>query len=515
MGRIIHQGVQRPNVLVTGGERDTRLQRNFDDVIHGRKDLAPHTSTLFVEGLCMQSDAVGCVHKLNNSEAGLQAIQTVMQMDISPTFMNGSGTKVLTYFQPPELKDIDGGRSLQQVIDKIANPPIFWDAFVHAFKAGKLEEPATLCFAWLLLQLVSLPEDEADPYRPVAQDATIVNSLATSRNDDTRAIAQEIRRVVSTHSIGVLVTGDYGPGGRHDNDFENYREISILPTADEITSRKQPFYRTNDELDNPVTINNRLRPYLDNHFRLLREDMVYYMKEELEIAQGKNKGHRSGLVVDGLKVLGLYCGTPDYRVEWGIRLECVRDLWIFDGVKPKERRATLQSHWWFARHGSVACILINDEPIGFASICRDEDLLSREPPIFVVQLEGESSTINFLTRLKTARNVKMVQIDTASFAYEPVLKAIQDIKDIPLAEELLFWNEDTSTRPPSFDEPSIVAALKLNPNCELQPYLGTPSSVKLDEEQAASLVAGLTKKVSLIQGPPGEFIHFNTGPLCY
>jgi hypothetical protein len=79
------------------------------------------------------------VHRLNNSKEGLNAIQTVMRMDISPTFMNGSATKVLTYFQPPELKDLGGGRYLQQIVSKIANPPIFWDAFVFAFKGGKLK----------------------------------------------------------------------------------------------------------------------------------------------------------------------------------------------------------------------------------------------------------------------------------------------------------------------------------------------------------------------------------------
>jgi len=495
--------------------RAIRLQRNFEDVIYGRRALAPHTSLLFVEGLCMQSDAAGCVHRLNNSKDGLQAIQTVMRMDISPAFMNGSGTKVLTYFQPPELKDLGGGRYLQQIVTKIANPPIFWDAFIHAFKGGKLEEPATLCFAWLLLQLVSLPGDEADPYRPVAQDTTIVDSLAASQNNDIRTIAHKIRHIVSAHSIGVLVTGDYGPGGRHDNDFDDFRKVVILPTADEITSKEQPFYRTSDELDNPATIDTRLGTYLDNQFRLLREDMVYDMREELEIVQGKKKGHRMGLVIDGLKLLDVYCGTPDRRVKWGIQLECAHDLSIFDGVKPKDRKAALQNHRRFAKHGSMSCILINDKVIGFASIYRDEDLLSSKPPVFVVQLEGEASTVNVLTRLKTASNVKMVQIDTALFAYEPVLKAIQDIKDVPLAEELVFWNKDSPTRPPSFDEPDIVSALELDPGCELQSHLQTSSSVKLDQKQATSLITGLTQKVSLIQGPPGGFIRSSFNLQCF
>ena len=123
--------------------------------------------------------------------------------------------------------------------------------------------------------------------------------------------------------------------------------------------------------------------------------------------------------------------------------------------------------------------------------------------------------LHVLTRLKTASNAKMVRIDTALVAYEPVLKATQDIKDVPLAEELLFWDKDSPVRPPSFDEPDIVAALELDPSCELQPYLGTSSSMKLDEKRAASLVTGLTQKFSLIQGPPGKFILLDSSPLYH
>jgi len=485
----------------------------FEDFIHGRRAIAPHTSPLFIEALCTQSDAIGCVRELANSKDGLWTIQAAIEMDISPTFMNGSGTKLLTYFQHPELKDLDGGRHLQQIVAKVANPSIFWDAFILAFKGGKLKEQATFCFAWLLLQLVSLPGDEANPYRPVAQDTAIINPLAASQNSDIRSIVHEIRHIISSHSVGASVTGGCRPGGRHDNDFEDFRKIVILPTADEITSGEQPFYLTGGSVEDSTTSDTRVGTYLDNQFRLLREDMVYEIREELEVVRGK-KDHRAGFAVDGLKLLGVYCGTPGYRVKWGIQLGCTRDLWIFKGVIFKNRRTALQNHRWFAKHGTLVCILVGSEVIGFASIYRDEDLLSKQPPIFTVQLEGEASTVGVLTRLKTASNVKMVQINTALFAYEPVLKAIQDTKFVPLAEELLFWNKGNPIRPPSFGKPDIVTALELDPGCELQPYLGTSFSVKLDEKQVASLVTGLTQKVSLIQGPPGEFIHSGSNTLC-
>ena len=488
--------------------RSIRLRNNFEDVIYGRKTLTRNTSPIFIEGLCSQPDPADCVHKLINSKEGLQAIQNAMRMDISPAFMNGSGAKILTYLQPPDLKDVGGGRYLQQIVTKIANPPIFWDAFIHAFKDRKLDGQATHCFVWLLLQLVSLPGDEANRYCPVAQDATVMDSLSSSSDHNVRTISHRIKHVISTHNVGVQVTGGDGPGGRHDNDFADFRKIAILPTADEVTSKELPFYRTSDELEDPTTVDTRLGTYLDNHFRLLREDMVHDMKEELEALQGKKKKSRVE-AVDGLKLLGVFCGT-DRRVKWGIQLECTHDLWVFKDVKPKDRKATLQKNRRFAKHGSLVCILINNEVIGFGSIHRDEDLLSKKLPVFVVQLEGKANTVNVLTGLKTATKVKMLQVDTAVFAYEPVLKAIQDVREVPLAEELLFWTKDSSTRAPSFDEPAIVDALKSNPGCELRSYLGVPTSVKLDKKQAASLVTGLTQKVSLIQGPPGMLIYLTS-----
>lgn len=216
---------------------------------HPRSEaLTPATSTLFVEGLCMQPDAAGCLHKLNNSKEGLKAIQTLMRMDTSPDFMNGLGTQILTYFQHPGLKDLDGGRYLQRIVTKVGDPPIFWDAFVDSFKGGKLQESATFCFAWLLLQLVSLPGDEADPYRPVAQDTTLVNSLVASRNNDIRTIAHKIRRIV-----GVLVTGDHGPGGRYDMTSRTSEKSPLYPLP-----TKPP--RKNDPTTEPATNWTILRP---------------------------------------------------------------------------------------------------------------------------------------------------------------------------------------------------------------------------------------------------------------
>ena len=57
-----------------------------------------------------------------------------------------------------------------------------------------------------------------------------------------------------------------GPGGRHDNDFEDFRAISILPTANEIASTERAFLRPADVLNDHNTKESRISIHLDNQF---------------------------------------------------------------------------------------------------------------------------------------------------------------------------------------------------------------------------------------------------------
>ena len=134
-------------------------------------------------------------------------------------------------------------------------------AFVLAFEEGKRKGPGC-CF-------------DSPSYwgRSDTQDTTVIDSLAASQNNDIRTIADKIRHIVSAHTIGVLVTGDDRRGGRHDNDFRDFRRIT---SPDEVTSKGYPLYQTSDELGDPATIDTRLGT------DLLREDMVYDRREELE-----------------------------------------------------------------------------------------------------------------------------------------------------------------------------------------------------------------------------------------
>jgi hypothetical protein len=159
------------------------------------------------------------------------------------------------------------------------------------------------------------------------------------------------------------------------------------------------------------------------------------------------------------------------------------------------------------RHQSLTCLIIDGEVAAFPTIHRDEDLLALPLPNIILQLNGEASTRRALLRLKKAKHIKLLQIDTAIFSYEPILKALQDIRDLPLSEELLFWKPGKAVGLLPTIADKVVSALRYDPNQDLQPIVHTVKSIKLDDSQAESLLAGLTQQVSLIQGPPGKVFH--------
>ena len=140
--------------------------------------------------------------------------------------------------------------------------------------------------------------------------------------------------------------------------------------------------------------------------------------------------------------------------------------------------------------------------------------MSKEKPVIIVHLEGKESTLKALKTLKQSNKLTLLQIDTALFAYEFVLKALQGARGVPLADELLFWKKDSSLIECSPQADTIVDALKHDMKVDLQPLLKTKEKIVLDASQAESLLAGLTRRVSLIQGPPGMSSSLDQNSEC-
>ncbi len=484
-------------------QRRARLTRLFDTVLKGTTSLgSPAQCKQYIEAICSHPDPPLCIERIIASRNGIAALQAAIRADLSNETLNRHAVDLIVFLQAPAIKTLSSGQLLTRVLLAIVEPPTFWSVFVTAFKERKLREQGQRCFAWLLLQLILIPGEEESPYLPTAQDVTAALLLSSSL--DVRSLGQHIEHVVSvsSSSSSPRASDDISPGGRHDNDFPNFRDIAILPTADELASKELPFLRPASVFNDPSSIEQREAIYVDNMFRLLREDMICEMREELQIALGQTGRKHRGFVVDGLWICDC---TADERRKWSIILRCSKDLPQLTGIKPPERLKAIKNNPRLLKHQSLASLIVDGEIVAFPSVHRDEVRLAKPLPEIVLEVEGELAVRKLLLKLKTAKRVKLLQIDVAVFAYDPILTALKRMKTLPLAKELLFWKEGERIGQ-SVLHPRLQHAIdrqKKHRGRDLQALLSLPHSVVLDPAQEEAFLSGLTQDLSLIQGPPG------------
>ncbi|KAK5072925.1 hypothetical protein LTR64_000665 [Lithohypha guttulata] len=291
-----------------------------------------------------------------------------------------------------------------------------------------------------------------------------------------------------------------GPGGRHDNDFEDFRRIAIVPTVDELFSSEHPFLRFAAEIDG-LGDDEKLATHLDNQFRLLREDMLRDLREELT---GKTK--RRGQRIDGLQVLGSVCEDKN---KWAVVFKCSEELKFLpkeDPKDPQKRLRFLQTHKKILPHGSLVCILGDGKLVGLGELWRKEQEMADSNPRLYVHLTGnKSSTQHTLKALHGHGLVQLIQLNTALFAYDPILRQLQNTRLLPIADHILTWHsgQPTLNIAQSSRIQNLVSKIELEKSMDLQTELSLPKSTRLDLNQAQSLITGLTQEVALIQGPPG------------
>ncbi|KAJ4477292.1 P-loop containing nucleoside triphosphate hydrolase protein [Lentinula aciculospora] len=488
--------------------RVVKLNKFLDTVLNGKITLSTGSqSKQFIEAICAQADCAGCIDRIIAAgEHGLKAIQTSLRTDLSVTFFDGSATSLLAYLQDPAIKAISGGRHLDKVLQAIVEPPIFFTPFVDAFKNRSLSEPAQKCFSWLLLQLMRSSADNT--YLPIAQNVEPL--MAKSHLLDLRNFAAGIRNVITILSAPPMVASqeDHPPGGRHDNDFIDFRAITILPTSDEIASTSPPFLRVSAALDDPDTEEFREAIYLDHFFRLTREEMINAIREEFQMALRKQVWKkRRAFSVNGMQLVGINTGDDNRRTKWGLVFECLDDWPELADLAPEQRLAFFKKkeNQKTLKNGSLCAFIVGDKAVAFPIIRRDETLLSRKPPQIVLELEGDSAVTELLLKVKVTTDVHLVPIDTALFAFEPILSTLKRMKTIPLAEEILFWNPSKILKGPSHPVSLVqaIADIARDPRTDVGNMLKLGKKIVLDAAQAKSLLSGLQQNLSIIQGPPG------------
>lgn len=141
--------------------------------------------------------------------------------------------------------------------------------------------------------------------------------------------------------------------------------------------------------------------------------------------------------------------------------------------------------------------------LAFASVECNEDYLALATPVLVVRIDDNAAFRKVLLACKTPSDLHFVQVDTAVFAYEPVLSCLQTMSDISLAPQIVDPNEKTALEVSEIVPMEVVDRISNHWSRELQTFLGTQKNVVLDSAQAESLLTGFKSKVALIQGPAG------------
>ncbi|KAF8951398.1 hypothetical protein BGZ52_012085, partial [Haplosporangium bisporale] len=353
-------------------------------------------------------------------------------------------------------------------------------------------------------------------------------------------------------------------GPRHDNDFVDISEISLLPTQQEITCSREPFLPSNGIQDAPHFLAHGWKRQVDIHFRLYREDMMQPLRESIlaflytlqRTPVGKENhllkpkelrkalGDNASLNVYGdVQLMGL---NMDKKSNCSIKIQFAQPHQTL-GLTRKSQRVEF---WERSRNrlmqGGLVCLVSratghssgdNDAlSSSFQLILavvgwRDTDALSvddkvariritlADPQQYLLLLNTESQTL--------CNQWFLVESPGAYFgAYRPILLALQQCipASLPFGKYLAPTLEEQAeiSIVKGFVDPPIYAraptfqydlsVLLKGRSCQLD--VNSTTSVQqaidalqhnstLDDTQATALVDTLCREVALINGPPG------------
>ncbi|KAL1838403.1 hypothetical protein VTJ49DRAFT_2687 [Mycothermus thermophilus] len=490
--------------------RSARLYGLFRDITSGKRRVqSPHDARLFLEAVRNQQSPSKCAEILVSSPPGLDAVRDAVRVDVSQQFIVSHTLPCLRYLADPGVKALADGQLLAQLLLAVAHPPTVLDVLIRLFEANQIPNDSLYPFAWLSLEIISLP-----PGGPV--DATrLVDCLSGSErllkceDHEVRDVAYRIKKAVNLRGS----CNQEESFGRHDNDHADFKNISILPTPDEFLCTQRPFYRTMREVFETAP-EHRARSHIDNCFRLLREDMLADLRESIQIATGKKKGKRRAISLSNLvpvKIENGDQGTGRYK-NCTLLLKCFSGLSWPRTQEEDDRRKFLKDNPHILRHQAFGVVFCRENVIAFASIERDIDKLIQSPPVLSLQItdhEGLGRTLLALTS-PGHEQVQFLLIDTPVFAYEPVLLELQRMTDLPLLDLLI---NPAATKEFEFDTPTALQPVVDTLNQGLRRLedgaptfrltRSTTRSIDLDQSQLRALLSALTSPITLIQGPPG------------
>lgn len=497
-------------LLATNDARSKRLERVFWAFVKTPKPiLTARDAEMFLEAAQCRPSAKECLETIAANHHGMEAVRASVRISLSPVFISKSIVPFVSFMSGPEVKAIFEGKLLQKLVAGIVYPPTFWDALVDCYIRNQLPggERDVEVFAWLCLEVVSHPDADVHAIASSLTTTLEASPFVANANPKIREYGHRIQKIIQLKATSDAPSTNLDvetPGGRNDNDFADFRAISIYPTRDELTSTQRPFYRRAAEVDN-ANPHDRPGIHLDNQFRLLREDMLAELREDLRIAFGNKWRGRNVSVFHGLRPTGLDTGdyhrprAPSLLVSVGGGLESLKN------VKSEKRKAFLFENKRIAPHKGFGVLCKGTDVIGFAFIVRDVDLLCKDPPVLGLQFPSADILSKALVALLTPQDIRFVVVDTPVFAYEPILERLKDVLELPLEDELFGRLSDHADFEPSVFSQAFIDKYLSNER-ESGTIVVGGQRFALDKSQREALAHALGSPLSVIQGPPGKWL---------
>ncbi|KAL2214304.1 ATPase protein [Sarocladium strictum] len=488
------------------------FNKAFREYLEGKRTVATlHEARVFFDAIQLQSSPSECLERIVGGKAGLKAVRHSVRVSLDKEFVRLKIFPFLFHFSDPEATALYDGTFLHQLIKEVVSPPTAWKNITKIYQEDTIlhEEKESEIFAWLCLQIARHPEPELSS---LAKDVGSVLSETPLLNlpwTRTRGYAYLIKNALDAKTGAATALDDAsglgGPGGRHDNDFQDFRQTAIFPTSDELTSTLKPFFRTANEV---AQMSSSLRPacHLDNQFRLYRADFLSEMREDLAAIIRPGKGTRRQQVLSRLSYVGVSAGEFKRTHDCALKVSFGSGLTLPRKLDEQGRRDYLRDHPRILGHHSLGVFLDIDKVIEFAFVVRDNAELARAQPVISLRFLAAQSLSNAFQALTSRPDLRFAIVDSSWFAYEPVLERLKQITELPLQNELLMLTDAEGPAANPFkptDEIRNFANRCREHAAQNKAISVAGKSYVLDEAQAGALTDALLNALSVIQGPPG------------
>lgn len=505
----------------------------FNDVIHSRKKMLGFTDAKrFIDG-AVEIENLEMLSTLTESSESIGLLKRACSLGCDDSKndcgLNETVMKLLNHLGKCELSVGSAKHCTIQCFKAIYETPGLLQNLLAKLKGGKIEKVSAL--VWFLVAVCK--SDDTARQKPIVSD--FLHALSSSGEIEKSPALKALVTVLMPEQLKLEYNSKHSGNTQmelsslehvqafepqHNNDFPfDYRQIGILPTIEEMNSKYRTCGITSVFSRND---SKNVAAMLDRQFRLLREDMLGPMREELDTEMKlprdkKKKIFQNPQVVD-IDTSPRICFTLLIDVPMSLqgRLKGMKKGERQNFYEEAGRRILARESMlvFLDNKGSDSFVkavglVVKREKSEFAanekcfrvgvSFSKDSLDLVLQQFISSEQVYGKSrkegATMCF------AFGKEVFQASSSYFSYEPILHRLQELDSIPFEEQIVdeiaatVAEENVHTIPP-----------------EIQNKLAS------DPSQLRAAEAAMREKVVLVQGPPGtgnKTLMFELGRLSF